>query len=90
MTGAIGTSGEVVNGFYSGNLPDGAMHGIRKAEMIQRLAQSSGYDLAKSYAYSDSANDLPLLISVGNPFIVNPDKKLTAVAEKNRWPILSR
>lgn len=88
MTGAIGTSGEVIDGRYSGKLPNGAMHGIRKAETISALAASAGYDLSRSFAYSDSSNDLPLLISVGNPFIVNPDKNLSAVAAKNNWPIL--
>ncbi|MDA2984331.1 MAG: HAD-IB family hydrolase [Actinomycetota bacterium] len=88
MTGAIATTGEVVNGHYSGNLPDGAMHGINKARAIQSLANANSYDLSKSFAYSDSVNDLPLLVSVGNPFIVNPNKALKVIARKNQWPVL--
>jgi len=88
MCGAFGTSGEVIKGHYSGELPAGAMHGMNKAHAIRELARVRSYNLATSFAYSDSANDLPLLVSVGNPFIVNPNKQLQNVALKNRWPIL--
>ena len=64
------------------------MHGMRKAQTIHELAQEKGYDLSSSFAYSDSVNDLPLLVSVGNPHIVNPNKELTIIANKNKWPIL--
>lgn len=88
MTGAMGTQGEVINGKYSGHLPNGAMHGMRKADFVQELALKRGYDLTRSFAYSDSANDLPMLISVGFPGIINPNKELIRIANKNRWPIL--
>ena len=88
MTGAIATTGEVVDGHYSGNLPEGAMHGMNKALAIKRLASENDYDLAKSFAYSDSVNDLPLLVSVGNPYIVNPNKNFRLIATKNQWPVL--
>ena len=89
MTGAVATTGEVIEGKYSGNLPDGPMHGINKASAIQRLAGEHSYDLSKSFAYSDSINDLPLLVSVGNPYIVNPNKSLRLIATKNNWPVLA-
>jgi phosphoserine phosphatase len=89
MTGAFGTRGEVINGNYSGKLPDGPMHGMQKAQTINNLALEHGYDLKKSFAYSDSINDLPLLVSVGFPNIVNPNKALTLIANKNRWPIIA-
>lgn len=88
MTGAIGTTGEVIDGRYSGVLPDGPMHGINKAVAVGKLAAERSYDLNSSFAYSDSVNDLPLLVSVGNPFIVNPNKAFKVVATKNQWPIL--
>jgi len=89
MTGAVATTGEVIQGNYSGNLPGGTMHGINKAHAVRSLALDREYDLPNSFAYSDSINDLPLLVSVGNPFIVNPNKQLENVALKNRWPILT-
>jgi len=45
-------------------------------------------DFEKSYFYSDSINDLPLLREVTNPIAVNPDDRLGAIAEKEDWPII--
>lgn len=44
--------------------------------------------IEKSYFYSDSINDLPLLEQVTDPIATNPDAKLTAEAQKRNWPIL--
>ena len=37
--------------------------------------------------YSDSRNDLPLLLKVDHPHVVNPDPVLREQAEKAGWPI---
>ena len=42
----------------------------------------------RSYFYSDSHNDLPLLKLVTNPVATNPNAKLLAHAQLNSWPIL--
>lgn len=88
MNGGVGTVGEVINEKYSGKLDGNPLHGFSKAVKIRQLAALHAYDLENSYAYSDSINDLPLLASVGNPHIVNPNKELQILAEKNNWPIL--
>jgi phosphoserine phosphatase len=44
--------------------------------------------LPKSYFYSDSMNDLPLLEKVSNPVATNPDTRLRNEAAKRHWPIL--
>ena len=44
--------------------------------------------LPKSYFYSDSMNDLPLLEKVSNPVATNPDARLRDEALKRHWPIL--
>jgi HAD superfamily hydrolase (TIGR01490 family) len=44
--------------------------------------------IERSYFYSDSINDLPLLEQVTDPIATNPDAKLTAEAQKRNWPIL--
>jgi HAD superfamily hydrolase (TIGR01490 family) len=59
-----------------------------KAEAIRELAERRGYDLAASYAYSDSITDLPMLAEVGHPFVVNPDKDLRRAAKERDWPVL--
>ncbi|WP_037676937.1 HAD family phosphatase [Streptomyces griseus] len=63
-------------------------YGPTKAEAIEGLAASEGYDLTRCYAYSDSATDLPMLRAVGNPHAVNPDRALRREALARGWPIL--
>ncbi|MEU6071187.1 MULTISPECIES: HAD family hydrolase [Streptomyces] len=63
-------------------------YGPTKAEAVQELAESEGYDLERCYAYSDSATDLPMLKTVGYPHAVNPDRALRREALSRGWPIL--
>jgi phosphoserine phosphatase len=44
--------------------------------------------LPRSYFYSDSMNDLPLLEKVSHPVATNPDDRLRNEAQKRNWPIL--
>ena len=44
-------------------------------------------DVARSWFYSDSANDLPLLRAVTDPVAVNPDARLLAHAQASGWPV---
>ena len=44
--------------------------------------------IKKSYFYSDSINDLPLLEKVTHPVATNPDERLRQEANKRNWPIL--
>jgi phosphoserine phosphatase len=64
------------------------MHHEHKAEAAKELATKAGADLADSWAYSDSRNDIPLLELVGNPVVVNPDVILAHHAQTHDWPIL--
>lgn len=63
-------------------------YGENKAVAIREHAERYGIDLAESYAYSDSATDLPMLEAVGHPHAVNPDKELRAIAAEREWPVL--
>ncbi len=85
-TGVIATRAEIVEGKYTGNLEFYA-YAANKAEAIVEIAERRGLDLARSYAYSDSATDLPMLEAVGNPVAVNPDRDLRREAEKRGWQI---
>ena len=84
----VGTTMQVVDGRYSGVIEFYA-YGANKAEAVRRLADEHGYDLDASYAYSDSATDLPMLSAVGRPHAVNPDRQLAAHAEMHGWPVLN-
>jgi HAD superfamily hydrolase (TIGR01490 family) len=84
----IATTLYVENGRYTGDV-DFYAYGPNKALAMERLAAERGYDLAESYAYSDSETDAPMLKAVGHPYAVNPDKALRRIAEDNGWPILA-
>jgi HAD superfamily hydrolase (TIGR01490 family) len=87
FTGALGTVAESVDGLYTGRLVGGLLHGEAKAEAVRALAAREGLDLARCSAYSDSANDLPMLRLVGHPAAVNPDAELRAEARASHWPV---
>ena len=61
--------------------------GQARAEWLHAYADGNGIDLAESYAYADSASDLPLLRAVGRPVAINPDATLLRVARAGRWPV---
>ena len=87
LTGAIGTVAEVRDGVYTGRLVGDLMHGPAKAEAIRALALAEGLDLAHCSAYSDSANDIPLLETVGQAIAVNPDPALRREARRRGWQV---
>lgn len=86
-TDVIATEMEVVDGKYTGKVSYYA-YAEKKAEAVRAIAEKNGYDLQKSFAYSDSSTDIPLLSIVGFPCVVNPDRSLRAHAESNNWPVL--
>jgi HAD superfamily hydrolase (TIGR01490 family) len=62
-------------------------YGPNKAEAMSAIAAAQGIDLSASYAYSDSATDLPMLEVVGHPVAVNPDRELARVARERGWAV---
>ncbi|MDQ1616385.1 MAG: hypothetical protein QOJ60_2324, partial [Actinomycetota bacterium] len=87
LTGALGTVAEHVNGVYTGRLVGEMLHGSAKAEAVRALAAREGLDLDRCSAYSDSANDLPMLSLVGDPCAVNPDRRLREHARREGWRV---
>jgi HAD superfamily hydrolase (TIGR01490 family) len=86
--GGIGARSEIRDGVYTGR-PDGPFtYREGKAEAIRQVAEREGFDLAESYAYSDSESDLPMLRAVGHPVAVNPDDALRRVAREQGWEIM--
>lgn len=87
LTGAIGTVAEHADGFYTGRLVGDLLHGPAKAEAVRALAARNGLELGLCAAYSDSANDIPMLSLVGHPCAINPDSELRTYAKQNGWSI---
>ncbi|MGV1035465.1 MAG: HAD family hydrolase [Candidatus Nanopelagicales bacterium] len=87
LSGAIGTRSQIVDGRYTGKLIGVPMHGEAKADAVRELAEDLQLDLSKCSAYSDSANDIPMLSLVGNPVAINPDHELRGRARTQGWQI---
>jgi HAD superfamily hydrolase (TIGR01490 family) len=86
--GAVGSRSEIVDGEYTGRPGGPFTYREGKAEAVRQLAEAEGIDLSRSWAYSDSESDLPLLRTVGHPVAVNPDGTLARVAREEGWEIL--
>jgi len=86
VAGVLATRARIVEGKYTGEL-EFYCYGEAKADAIRELATARGIDLGSSYAYTDSATDLPMLQAVGHPVAVNPDRDLRREAEASEWDI---
>lgn len=78
---------EVKGGLFTGKIVEPACWGDGKAYAARQLTEEYNLDLKKSYFYTDSAEDMPLLEIVGKPRPMNPDSRLSAIAFKNDWPV---
>ncbi|MFI8079512.1 HAD family hydrolase [Kitasatospora sp. NPDC086009] len=87
MTGALGTVAEARGGLYTGRLVGDLLHGPAKAAAVGALARRERLDLERCAAYSDSANDIPMLSLVGHPYVVNPDGALRRHARAQGWRV---
>ncbi|MGH3632038.1 MAG: HAD family hydrolase [Sciscionella sp.] len=87
LTGALGTVAESTDGLYTGRLVGELLHGKAKAHAVRSLAAREGLVLRRCTAYSDSANDVPMLALVGTAVAVNPDAGLREVAKDRGWEI---
>jgi HAD superfamily hydrolase (TIGR01490 family) len=89
MQGAIASIPEIDDaGRYTGRMAFYAS-GPAKAHAVRDLARLEDIDLSASFAYSDSATDIPMLDAVGHPVAVNPDRALRKAALERQWEILN-
>jgi HAD superfamily hydrolase (TIGR01490 family) len=84
---AIASRAEIDDdGRYTGGVELYA-YGPSKATAMREAAARDGIDLAASYAYSDSATDIPMLEVVGHAVAVNPDRELRRAAAARGWEV---
>ena len=82
----LATELEVHGGKFTGR-PRTLCFGHHKVRLAEKWAEAHGIDLAASYFYSDSYNDLPMLKRVGKAVAINPDARLRRHARKHGWSI---
>ena len=87
----IGCDVELVDGVYTGRSAGLPSFREGKITRVEQWLQSMGKkmtDFERSYFYSDSLNDLPLLEVVSHAVAVNPDATLRDHAATQGWPII--
>jgi HAD superfamily hydrolase (TIGR01490 family) len=77
-----------VQGVATGRVVPPIIEGAHKALVVRDYCVKEGLQLERSFAYSDSFSDYPMLAVVGHPAAVNPDARLARVARAYEWPIL--
>jgi len=63
-------------------------YGEGKVHRARTWASGRGVDLSKSYFYTDSYSDAPMLRVIGNPRVISPDPRLSREARQRGWPVL--
>lgn len=84
----LATEPELVAGRYTGGVTGIPCFRSGKVDRLSAWLTENHTDLAGSWFYSDSQNDLPLLQLVEHPVAVNPDDTLARYAASRSWPIL--
>ncbi len=75
------------DGRLTGEVEPPLCYGPGKVVWAERFAAEYEVDLGRSYFYTDSISDRPLLERVGHPVAVNPDRRLRKLARQRGWPI---
>jgi len=85
--GVCATRAERIDGRYTGKIIGAANFAEEKMIAMRRIADENDFELARSYAYSDTAHDRWMLGAVGKPAAVNPSQELRRIAMLRHWPI---
>lgn len=83
----LGIELQINHGVYTG-LTEGVLtYREGKVTRLKQWLHDEGETLEGASFYSDSRNDLPLLLAVASPHVINPDAVLLAHAEQAGWPV---
>ena len=89
VTEFLSADPEIVDGRYTGKIVGTPTYQQGKVIRLKQWLQEQSETLEGSWFYSDSANDLPLLLEVDNPVAVDPCDRLREKAQDKLWPIIS-
>jgi HAD superfamily hydrolase (TIGR01490 family) len=79
----------VRDGRFDGTMEQPPCYGAGKVHHAERFCHARGLDLERSYFYTDSFSDLPMLERVAGARVVNPDTRLLRFAGRVGWEVLS-
>ena len=85
----LATDPEMKDGRYTGKVSGTPTYQAGKVTRLKTWLEEQAETLEGSWFYSDSINDLPLLLEVDNPVAVDPCDSLRKEAEDKSWPIIS-
>lgn len=85
----LATDPEFSDDRYTGKVAGVPAFRDGKVTRLEAWLSDNGANLADSWFYSDSHNDLPLLEMVSHPVAVDPDDTLRQHAEMKSWPVIS-
>ena len=85
----IATDLQIIDGKYTGKVDGTPTFKEGKVERFNQWLKEQNTNNEGSYFYSDSINDMPMLLEVAYPIAVDPDPALRKEAESRHWEIIS-
>ncbi len=88
----LATELEEIDGRFTGRARGTPCFKEGKVRRLEEWLAGRGESLAdydESWFYTDSINDLPLLLRVTHPVVAHPDGRLEAEAAARHWPVIS-
>lgn len=85
----IATDLQIIDGKYTGKVDGTPTFKEGKVERFNQWLKEQNTNNQGSYFYSDSINDMPMLLEVTYPIAVDPDPALRKEAESRHWEIIS-
>ena len=85
----IATDLQIIDGKYTGKVDGTPTFKEGKVERFNQWLKEQNTNNEGSYFYSDSINDMPMLLEVTYPIAVDPDPALRKEAESRLWEIIS-
>jgi HAD superfamily hydrolase (TIGR01490 family) len=85
----IATDLEIIDNKYTGKVEGTPTYKEGKVIRFHQWLETQKVRNKGSYFYSDSINDMPMLLEVDHPVAVDPDSALREEAESRHWKIIS-
>jgi len=83
----IATEPHIKDGYFTGRVYGPVLMKQAKLKSAKDICLKMNIDLNKVTYFADSITDVPLLLEVGYPVVVNPKSDLLLFAKTNKWQI---